>query len=275
MSIGYLVPRVVRHFLPEWLTRFLLLRSVVIKPGLETVSPKAAAARYVGVLEERNTPLLGKRVLVLGYGGRFDIGVELLDAGAAHVTLSDRYAKPDDVHNRQLVHAHPGYLCLVDGHPRPRAERLELIQADIREAHEAATSEPYDLILSSSVFEHLDDAGAITQALAAQTARDGLHIHFVDLRDHFFRYPFEMLRFSESTWRRWLNPTSNLNRLRLWEYRRIFEMEFGVVEIEVLERDELSFHKVRRHARPEYMSGDPLADAATLIRIVALEPRYP
>ena len=33
-------------------------------------------------------------------------------------------------------------------------------------------------------------------------------------------------QYSELTWRRYLNPTSNHNRLRLWDYRRIFEGNF-------------------------------------------------
>ena len=66
----------------------------------------------------------------------------------------------------------------------------------------------------------------ITHALAGLTAAGGLNIHFVDLRDHFFRYPFEMLHYSEAAWRRWLNPTSNHNRYRVWDYRRVFEAAF-------------------------------------------------
>ena len=86
--------------------------------------------------------------------------------------------------------------------------------------------EAVDMVLSSSVYEHLDDVEGITGALADLTRPDGLQIHYVDLRDHFFRYPLEMLRFSESTWRTWLNPSSNHNRYRLWNYRNAFEACF-------------------------------------------------
>ena len=85
-----------------------------------------------------------------------------------------------------------------------------------------------DLVLSTSVYEHLDDVDGITQALAKLTAPDGAQLHFVDLRDHYFKYPFEMLKFSEAVWRNFLNPTSNLNRFRLPDYRRIFEKLFTI-----------------------------------------------
>jgi hypothetical protein len=113
----------------------------------------------------------------------------------------------------------------------------------------------------------------ITRALARLTRPDGLHIHFIDLRDHFFKYPFEMLRFSERTWRNWLNPSSNHNRYRLWDYRRAFEDCFEQVEIEVLAREEEAFRRVRSHIRPEFLSGDADQDPVTLIRLIASKPR--
>ena len=127
-------------------------------------------------------------------------------------------------------------------------------------------------VLSSSVYEHLDGVEAITRALASLTKPDGLHIHFVDLRDHYFKYPFEMLRFSESSWRNWLNPSSNHNRYRLWNYRRAFEACFGRVEIEILSHEPEAFHKLAPHIRPEFISGNPNEDAVTLIRVIATKP---
>ena len=112
---------------------------------------------------------------------------------------------------------------------------MTLLESDIREIQSSEKVEPVDIVLSSSVYEHLDDVEGITRALAGLTKPDGIQIHFVDLRDHFFKYPFEMLRFSESAWRNWLNPSSNHNRYRLWDYRRVFESCFEQVEIEVLD----------------------------------------
>jgi hypothetical protein len=129
-----------------------------------------------------------------------------------------------------------------------------------------------DIIISSSVYEHLEDVEGITRALAGLTKPDGIHIHYVDLRDHFFKYPFEMLRFSERTWRTWLNPSSNHSRYRLWDYRRAFQACFEQVEIEVLSREEDAFHKVRPHLRPEFVSGDIAEDAVGVVQVVASKP---
>lgn len=273
MNPGYLFPRLLRHFLPEGVTRFLLLRSLIIKPGLETVDPAAAVGRYADVLGPYNETLRGRRILVFGYGGRFDIGVGLLEAGATHVALCDKYARPDDRHNRQLLPVHSDLLQMEAGRPRPLGQRLELIHADLGDIDPPRGPQRYDLVISNSVYEHLEDAEGITRALAKWTAPKGMHIHFVDLRDHYFRYPFEMLRYTEETWRRWLNPTSNHNRLRLWHYRRIFESYFHEVDVQVTGRDEAAFGRVRAHIRPEFISGNEEDDTVTLMRITARAPR--
>jgi hypothetical protein len=81
-----------------------------------------------------------------------------------------------------------------------------------------------------------------------------------------------MLRFSERTWRNWLNPSSNHNRYRVWDYRRVFESCFGHVEIEVLDREDEAFRQLMPHVRPEFISGDLDEDAVTLIRVIASKP---
>ncbi len=272
MNFPYLVPRVVRHFLPERLARFLLLRSLIIRPGLETADPAAAIQRYESVLAARKELLLHKRVLVFGYGGRFDIGVGLLDAGADFVILCDRYALPDDHHNITLMDRYGKYLQLSAGKATPRPERMVLLQADVREVENPPESQRVDLIISNSVYEHLDDAQGVTAALVRLTRSGGLHIHFVDLRDHYFKYPFEMLTYSDATWKGWLNPSTNHNRLRLRDYRRIFRRCFRNVEIEVLRRDEVAYRRVASRIRPEFASGNLLEDSATLVQILASEP---
>jgi hypothetical protein len=268
LNLPYLIPRLIRHFMPEKLVRMLLLRNIVIQSGLETNNPFAAIQRYSDVLSQHGFSLQGKRVLVFGYGGRFDIGFGILKEGAAHVILCDKYAPPDEEHNRRMFGAEEKYFVMDSQGLRPRPAWMSLLEADIREV----TLEPVDIVISSSVYEHLDDVEGVTGALSRLTQPDGIHLHYVDLRDHFFKYPFEMLRFSEDTWRRWLNPSSNHNRYRLWDYRRVFEACFEHVEIEVLSREDEAFRKIQPHLRPEFVSGNIDEDAVGTIQVVALQP---
>lgn len=273
MNLRYLIPRLVRHFLPERLVRFLLLRNLIIQAGIETNDPDAAVQRYVDILAEQALSLNEKRVMVFGYGGRFDIGFALLKRGARHVVLCDKYAPPDEIHNQRLFNQEERYFALEkDRRLRPRSEWMTLIEADIRDAELQHTLKPVDIVISSSVYEHVDDVEGITRALARLTKPDGLHIHFIDLRDHFFKYPFEMLRFSENTWRRWLNPSSNHNRYRLWNYRAAFGLCFKQVEIQVLAQDENAFRELLPHIRPEFISGTIEQDSVTLILVIASGP---
>jgi hypothetical protein len=272
LNLPYLVPRLIRHFMPEKLVRTLLLRNIVIRSGLETNNPFAAVQRYVEVLSKRGLSFAGKRVLVFGYGGRFDIGFGILKEGAAHVVLCDKYAPPDEAHNRGTFAGEPSYFVMNAEGLRPRPEWMTLLEADIRVVYSSKSILPVDVVVSSSVYEHLDDVEGITRALAGLTNPDGVHIHYVDLRDHFFKYPFEMLRFSENTWRRWLNPSSNHNRYRLWDYRRAFQACFEQVEIEVLTREEEAFRKLLPRLRPEFVSGNIEEDSVGLIQVVASKP---
>jgi len=273
LNLPYLIPRLARHFLPEKLVRALLLRNIIIHPGLETDNPVAAVKRYADVLSERGLSFQGKRVLVFGYGGRFDIGFGLLNEGAGHVILCDKYAPPDETHNRQVFASEEKYFVVEKEGLRPRPEWITLLEADIRDTQVTNQITPVDFVISSSVYEHVDDVEGVTRALAGLTASDGFQIHYIDLRDHFFKYPFEMLRFSENTWSTWLNPSTNHNRYRLWNYRDAFEACFKLVEIKVLTREEEAFRKLLPRISPEFVSGNIDEDAVGVILLTASKPR--
>ncbi|MEP7133967.1 MAG: class I SAM-dependent methyltransferase [Chloroflexota bacterium] len=272
MNLPYLIPRLIRHFLPERIVRILLLRGIIIQAGLETSDPTHAVQRYADILSEHGLAFENKRVLVFGYGGRFDIGVELLRQGAKHVILCDKYAPPDEVHNRKMLVVEEQYFVLEHGDLRPRPEWMTLFEGDIRDVHVRNTIDPVDIVLSSSVYEHVDDVEGITRALARLTKPDGMNIHYVDLRDHFFKYPFEMLQFSEKTWRNFLNPSSNHNRYRLWNYRQAFEAGFDNVGIEILARDSEAFRRKQPVILPQFLSENAAENDVTLIRVIARDP---
>ncbi|MCL4268028.1 MAG: class I SAM-dependent methyltransferase [Anaerolineales bacterium] len=273
MNLRYLLLRLLRHFMPEGLARFLLKRRWIIKPGLESRDPAAAVEQYMDVLDKKGTTIVGKRVLVFGYGGRFAVGVELLKRGAAHAVLCDHFVLLDTERNRELLSEYGSYLKVEGDEVQPRSEYITLLHGDIRDVSLQKQISHVDVILSTSVFEHLDDVPGITKALAKLTAPTGMHVHFVDLRDHFFKYPFEMLKFSENVWRNFLNPTSNLNRYRLNDYKREFESNFMKVEFKVLERLVDEFRKAQSQIRAEFKTGDEAVDAVTLIYVTAQEPK--
>lgn len=268
MSLAYLAPRLARHFLPERMARALLQRGWIIRPGLETTDPRAAAERYVEAIRAAGSTLTGSRVLILGYGGSYAVGVELLERGAAHVALAEHFVMPDKRRNTELLPEHAKYLVSEARGVRPRPEYITLLHGDIR----SVDLSPVDHVLSTSVLEHVQDVGGVTRALASITASTGLHIHYVDLRDHYFRYPFQMLCYTDRVWRRFLNPSSNLNRFRIRDYHHAFAAHFGQVDLQVLEREPAALETVRTRIRPGFLTGETAIDSATLIQIIARRP---
>ena len=189
------------------------------------------------------------------------------------MVLCDHFVLLDTERNRELLPAYERYLKVEQDEVKPRGEFITLLHGDIREESIQKQILQVDVILSTSVFEHLDDVPGITTALAKLTAPSGIHLHFVDLRDHYFKYPFEMLKYSEPVWRNFLNPTSNLNRYRLNDYRREFESNFGGVEFDVIEHLDDEFRRVEHVLRPEFKTGDIRVDAVTLIKVFASQPK--
>jgi hypothetical protein len=273
MNLKYLLLRLFRHFMPESAARFLLKRRWIIKPGLESNDPTAAVKQYIDVLTAHGRSLNGKRVLVFGYGGRFAVGVELLRQGAGHVVLCDHFVLLDKERNRELLSSYADYLAAKDDDVMPRPEFITLLHGDIREDSIQSQISEVDYVLSTSVYEHLDDVDGITRALAKLTSSHGVQLHFVDLRDHYFKYPFEMLTYSKSTWTNFLNPTSNLNRFRLTSYREVFDTYFQKMDIKILERLEDKFRAARSRIRPEFLTGNEAMDSVSLIQVFVETPK--
>lgn len=253
--------------MPEGLARFFLKRRWFIRPGLESTHPTAAVEQYLQALSAHKATIQNKRVLVFGYGGRFAVAVELLKRGASHIVLCDHFVLLDHERNRQLLQDYEKYLKQNQDEVQPRSEFITLLHGDVREMSLQEKIHQVDCVLSTSVYEHVADVDGITKALANLTSAQGVHLHFVDLRDHYFKYPFEMLKFSEKIWKHFFNPTSHLNRFRLKDYQKIFDKYFQEVEIKILGQELTEFHKVEKQVRPEFKTGDETIDAVTLISI--------
>jgi hypothetical protein len=80
-----------------------------------------------------------------------------------------------------------------------------------------------------------------------------------------------MLCYSDSTWKKWLNPTSNLNRYRVRDYRQVFELFLPGYQLDVLERDQDKFEAARARILSHFLSGDDQEDAVTQIRVSGLK----
>ena len=273
LNLNYILPRIIRHFLPEPIVSFLLKHSLIIQPGLETLSPEKAVERYIEKLKLHNLSLVGKRVMVFGYGGNLTIGCLMLEAGARQIVLCERQGFSNEYHLEALGKRFPQYLMKEADRYTLNSQYIVLYHGDIVKLAAKNSLEKFDLVLSTSVFEHLTEPETLINSLAQLTSPTGSHLHFIDLRDHFFKYPFEMLCYSNTVWKRWLNPTSNLNRLRIFDYRNIFSRDFSKIEIAAEERDIESFSISRARIQKQFISGDDEEDSITQIHLVASMPK--
>lgn len=265
----YLMLRLARRFAPESVVQFILNRRLGITPGTETADPARAARRYQETLAQSGRQMAGSNVFILGYGGYYGLAVELLHAGANHITVCDPFALEKSEANARLAEKSPRFFQ-PGGEPDSRY--ITTVDQDVRRYAER-TASAFDLVLSWSVFEHLDDPPSIVAALSQLTAEEGFNIHFIDMRDHFFKYPFEMYCHTDVRWKRWLNPSSNLNRWRSWQYETAFKAYFNRVRIFNLESDLSAFRHVKDRIQAEFKSGEDEVDAVTRIQISASKPR--
>jgi hypothetical protein len=267
MNFAYLIPRIIRHFVPERLADWMKKKQFIIKAGIETMDPQVALKRYLDYFNEAQIAITNKKIMIFGYGGNIITACGLLKHGADKVILCERKGLPYPKLNDEVVSAYPNYFLVKEEGIQPDPDHLLIIHEDIRDLANRHNLQKVDLVLSTSVFEHLDDVDGITHALASLTAKQGEHVHFVDLRDHFFKYPFEMLTYSNKTWNNLLNPTSNLNRLRIPQYKSIFQKYFSAVKITVQESDIDSFYKIKPRIQKEFLSGDDMINSAMQIVI--------
>jgi methyltransferase family protein len=268
--VDYLALRLIRRHLPNRVVRLLLARRIFIKPGLETTAPGEAVQRFLDAIAAAGETVAGRRILVFGYGGNYGVGLGLLQAGAAHVVLLDPYAEPSREVNQALAKGSP-YLIMSGSEVIPHPRWLTVVHVPLGR-YLADGGTPVDLLLSNSVLEHVEDVAGTIPDLARATAPGGQQFHFIDMRDHYFKYPFEMLCHSEKVWRRFLNPGSNLNRLRAWDYERLFSTCFKRVSVEPLAVDLPAFRAARPRIRPEFLTGQEDRDAVTRVFLRASLP---
>jgi SAM-dependent methyltransferase len=189
----------------------------------------------------------GKHVLEIGSGRYARFALRLLASGADRVTLIDLYAVPlsNPEHHAVLVKD-----CAMLGINRDDAlSRIEVLRDDIVNLPVPIGNKKVDIVVSHSVLEHLYDPVLVMKCCCNWLKPGGQTHHIVDLRDHNlkFRYPLEMLTFSDGIWRRWLDLDGgfHLNRWRADDYLRAAkESGFIDVKYDVLSREQAALDSV-------------------------------
>lgn len=271
MNALYFTARIIRKLTPNWVTSFLLSSDMLIKPGWGTGGPDELANKYFNFLKPYNVTIKGKTILEFGYGGSFGTALAFLKKGAKHVFLIDKYSNPNNKRNSMLLNQleADNFFNKTNNTIEPNRDFITFIKGDITENKVKEIIKNVDIIFSASVMEHIHDVGITINALKNIMASDGCQLHIIDIRDHFFKYPFEMLCYSERIWNTFLNPKESLNRLRIPQYRNIFKKYFNTVNINIFMSSLGQFKKAKARIRSEFISGNETEDSALMISLFA------
>lgn len=270
VPLEYWLMRSIRRALPQGLIDFIHDRGIFRKPGIETSRPETTAQWYEERARAHKRSLEGKTVCVVGFGGSFGIGVYLLELGAKRVILQDPFAPVRRSRNSAIPEKLRDKYFKVHGDSwTPDPDRLVVLK-DYLEPYAMHHPASADFVVSRAVYEHVENVSSLVQACFRLTKPGCFNFHLIDLRDHYFKYPFEMLCYSETTWRHFLNASNHLNRFRLPDFEREFSGVFDVVEIEIIERLREAFRSARPRIRSEFLTGNEDIDAASRILVTAI-----
>lgn len=175
-----------------------------------------AVARHAGLTSGEGSVFAGRRVLELGPGDTLSVGLVARDRGAVHYDAYDRF----DLGARDDEYLRAVYGALVEG-GGARADALlrdAVVHHDPVELKRAG--QRYDLVVSRSVLEHVDDLDALYATLRAVTTDDAVMIHKVDLRSHHNQHDHDLdfLMLPEGPYRFATTHVGMPNRVRATEY---------------------------------------------------------
>ena len=187
-------------------------------PSVNEEHSERIVGEYARLLGQAGIVFAGRRVLEVGAGRTNGVGYGLLAEGAAAVYLLEPFVAFDPVRDEAI---------------RSTARRIDFSKTRRVQNFAAIESASIDLLLSNSVLEHVHDLHGFFADCRRVLAPGGVMLHKVDYRDHFFKYPYAFLTFSDATWSRWLDP-GDLPRWRLGDHLR--ELAAAGCNVEVLEQ---------------------------------------
>jgi SAM-dependent methyltransferase len=252
-DLPYLVPRVIRRkCFPTAIPRALS----VWLPGFRANAGTRSCAEVLNLYDPHLSPRLGeawprdRRVLEVGIGATNSSCYEAAARGATSAIAFEPFVPLDPALDSTLLAECAQRYALPAEVIAGRVQRVTAL--------DAAGDASIDLVLSHSVLEHVADMDALAGDLRRVLAPGGAMLHLVDYRDHFFRYPYHHLLWSDAVWNRWLNP-GDLPRWRIRDHVECFAQHGFAVEILRATPLSAEFEKVRDRIHPRFSAYDETA----------------
>ncbi|MBN1992340.1 MAG: methyltransferase domain-containing protein [Anaerolineae bacterium] len=239
--------RVLRRQIPDRLFFAMMkLQAAGLGDNASEECPDAIFGQWRERLEALNLNFQGKHIVEFGSGRYARAALRWLAAGASQVTLLDLYAVPLDAEEHRLMLAND---CSRLGLELDDVlERIKVIRGDLMTWPIPPAPQKADLLTSGAVLEHVQNPELALVKCREWLKPGGVTYHAIDLRDHYFDYPFEMLTFSVEVWERWLNPKGGfyLNRWRVPDYvQAMRQAGFVNISYDVFLQDEPGLREIR------------------------------
>jgi len=224
------------HFIPYW------------RVNQGRLDPAPIVDAYQRLLRAGGIDLLdGKRraVVELGCGAANGTGYEWAARFGGKWTGVEPFAPLDPGLDTKLFER--VHMC----YPHVIFENVQRIKT-LAELTDASV----DCIVSNSVLEHVTDPLSLFMECYRVLTPDGIMLHRVDYRDHFFKYPFQFLTFPQKVWDNLLNP-GDLPRHRLDDHLQALTRAGFHVEVLEYERDTDGFSAVAPFLAPPFAGRNP------------------
>jgi len=261
-NVEYVALRLVRRFVfPERLQgigRYLPF----YRTNLAETEPDHICRLYVDWLARACRSVSGKRVAEVGSGATNAVGYALVCAGAVRVWCVEPYVafdrKTDGVLLQQLSRLH---------NRDPEKIAAAVTRSDSFASIGIGNA---DIIFSHSVLEHVSNLATFFSESSTALANEGVMLHIVDYRDHFFKYPLHFLQFSTRTWQKYLDP-GDLPRWRLRHHRAALERAGFDVRVLHQDEDPSEFARIRSHIAADFDLEDPSLGVLSAVLYCARE----
>ncbi len=242
----------INYFFQKYVTKGVFLSDAYFEDRLEH------ARQHIAAWERHSDGARLRHTLELGAGWYPVVPIAMFLYGAEHIRTADVTLLTNTRHLRTTIKKM--VACADSGKLNTyldyRPERLEQLRAlagqsdktDFRQLAKTLNIEylvqdarqlsldagTIDLVHSNNTFEHIypNILAGILREFARVVRPGGVQSHFIDLSDHFAHFDpsitiYHFLRFSPAAWK-WIdNNVQPLNRLRIPDYRQLYQ-EAGI-----------------------------------------------
>jgi hypothetical protein len=279
----YKIKRIIRKLLPNSIFNFLIRHNIFFQVPDETFSSYEdylVAIRNKSILSEYNHSFKNKKVMEIGMGGYYGLGLCYLSFGCKSVILQEKYRKHSlSVQKKHLIKMKNAMIKkdiaipnqkLIDLSRKNSVFNSQKFKITYEDVHDLIGNiEPCSYIFTNSVLEHVTDVTSLLKDCYDLLIDSGIMIHYIDLRDHYFKKPFEMLKFSKKTWKFFFDP-GHLNRMRASDYIKIHEkLGMNILELKIIKKDLNTLEKEYNKIHPNFKKYDKNDLAIQIIILVA------